>query len=90
MLVLQLGVEVCRDTGVCHVQALTELGKALGKTQGLPSLQTEFERKEKDSTGESCGRTAEMGEGLMQELQGTPNVHSRQVSVWDPHPAACC
>lgn len=69
MLLLQPGVEVCRDRRVCRVQALTELGEALGETQGLPSLQTEFERKEKDSTGGSCGRTAEMGEGLMLELE---------------------
>lgn len=89
MLLLQPGVEMCRDRGVCLVQALTELGEALGKTQELPSLQNEFEREEKDSTG-SCGRTAEMEEGLMLELQGPPNVHSSQVTVWDPHLAACC
>lgn len=90
MLLSQPGVEVCRDRGVCRVQALTELGEALGKTQGLPSLQTECGRGEKDSTGGSCGRTAEMGEGLMLELQGSPNVHSSQVTVWDSHMAARC
>lgn len=89
MLLLQPDVEVCRDRGICLVQALTELGEALGKTQELPSLQTEFEREEKDSTGGSCGRTAEMG-GLVLELQGPPNVHSRQVTVRDPHLAAWC
>lgn len=90
MFLLQPCVEVCRDRGVCLVQALTELGEALGETQELPSLQTEFEREEKDSIGGSCGRTAEMGEGLMLDLQGPPNVHSSQVTVRDPHLAAWC
>lgn len=74
MLLLQTGVDVYTDRGVSRVQDLTELGEALGKTQGLPSLQTEFGRGEKDSTGGSCGRTAEMGEGLVRELQGSPNA----------------
>ena len=64
MLLSQAGIEGSRDGGVCCIQALTEQGEALGETQGLPSLQTEGGRREKDNGGGGCGGTTEMG-GLM-------------------------
>lgn len=55
MIFSQACIKAGRDRVVCRIQALTEQGEALGETQGLPSLQTEGGRREKDNGGGDCG-----------------------------------
>lgn len=84
MLLSQAGIEGGRDGRARRIQALTEQGEALGETQGWPSLQIKGGMREKGDGGGGCGGTAEMGEGLVLELQGLPSVLSQQVTVWEP------